>query len=127
MLRPSFSALVLLVLGMGQASACSCIRIAPEGFRMQADAIVYGRVISVDRSLVVSGGPIRAKIRVLRPVKGRTAKVIRVETPPHSAACGVEMRSGRGAEYLLMRREKGPSTNTDYSTNLCLMMGSKTR
>jgi hypothetical protein len=125
--RPSLSALVLLVMGMGQASACSCIRIAPEGFRMQADVIVYGRVISVDRSLVASGGPIRAKIRVLHPVKGRTAKVIRVETPPHSAACGVEMLPGQGAEYLLMRRGKRSSPNTDYSTNLCLMIGSKTR
>lgn len=107
------------MLGTGQASACSCVALAPESFRAKADVILYGRVISVQRAS--QDGGVRARIKVLHPVKGRTANVIQVETGPHSAACGVDMVPGRGAEFLLMHRNKR------YSTNLCLMMGSKTR
>lgn len=103
----------------GQAQACSCVRMAPAGFRAQADVILYGRVASVKR--IPQGGGVQATIRVLHPVKGRTAKVISVLTPPHSAACGVDFTPGKGGEYLLMRQGNG------YSTNLCLMLGAEHR
>lgn len=110
------AALILLALAT-PASACSCIALAPESFRAQADVILYGRVLSV----VPQGNGMRARIRVLHAVKGQTARIISVQTPPHSAACGVEMVPGRGAEYLLKRLKGG------FSTNSCLMIGSRTR
>ena len=116
MSRLKLAALALLALA-GQAQACSCVRMAPEGFRAQADVILYGRVVSATRA--PDGGAVRAKVRVLHPVKGKTAKVITVQTGPHSAACGIDLTPGTGAEYLLMKRGK------DYATNLCLMLGSR--
>lgn len=115
-MRNGLAALMLLALAT-PASAFSCVALAPESLRAQADVILYGRVLSV----APQGNGIRARIRVLHAVKGKTARIISVETPPHSAACGVEMVPGRGAEYLLNRRKGG------FSTNSCLMIGSRTR
>lgn len=119
-MRPELAAAALFwLIGAGPALACSCIRLAPEGFRAQADVILHGRVLQVARA--PDGGPQRLKVRVLHRVKGHSAGVITVETPPPGNSCAMPMRPGQGAEFLLSRR------GGRFSTNPCLMLGSRTR
>ncbi len=100
------------------AMACSCIRLAPEGFRQQADAIVQGRVIGVTRA----GGPqgtVTARIAVAWRIKGRVPRIVRVETRGSSAACGYGFAVGQKREFLLSLKDGR------FSTNSCLMLGAR--
>ena len=106
------------ILSPSAAMACSCIRLAPEGFRQQAAAIVEGRVTSVTRE----GGPqgsVTARIAVSKRVKGRAPRVVSVETRGNSAQCGYSFAVGQKREFLLSM------TDGRYSTNICLMMGAR--
>jgi hypothetical protein len=100
------------------AQACSCARIAPEGFRAQSDVIIQGRVLGVKREGGINGRLI-ARIAVLKPVKGRTSRTVTVTTRGNSAACGVNFEPGQRGEFLLSR-DRGR-----YTTNLCMMMGAR--
>jgi hypothetical protein len=106
------------ILAPSAAHACSCIRIAPEGFRMQAAAIVEGRVLAVKREGDMNGRLI-ARIAVSRLVKGRTPRTVTVSTRANSAACGVAFTPGQTGEFLLARE------NGRFTTNLCLMIGAR--
>jgi hypothetical protein len=111
-------AIAALLLSPGIAHACSCIRIAPEGFRMQAAAIVEGRVLAVKREGGINGRAI-ARIAVSKRVKGATPRTVTVTTAGNSAACGVDFTPGQTGEFLL-RRDQGR-----FTTNLCLMIGAR--
>jgi hypothetical protein len=100
------------------AFACSCMRIAPEGFRLQAAAIIEGRVTGVKREGGVNGRLI-ARIAVARIVKGQTPRTVTVTTRGNSAACGVGFHPGQTGEFLLSR------DNGRYATNLCMMLGAR--
>lgn len=113
---PALAALFLLMPTIAQA--CSCISIAPEGFRRQAAVIVEGRVMAVKREGGINGRLI-ARIAVSRQVKGSTPRTLTVTTGGNSAMCGVEFTPGQTGEFL-MSRERGR-----FSTNLCLMMGAR--
>jgi hypothetical protein len=107
-----------LLLTPSLAQACSCIRIAPEGFRQQAAAIVDGRVLGVKRDGGINGRVI-ARIAVSRQVKGSTPRTVTVTTRGNSAMCGYNFQPGQIGEFLLAR-ERGR-----FTTNLCLMMGAR--
>jgi hypothetical protein len=111
-----FAALLTLI--PTPAFACSCMRIAPEGFRQQAAAIIEGRVTGVKREGGINGRLI-ARIAVSRVVKGQTPKTVTVTTRGNSAACGVGFHPGHTGEFLLAR------DNGRYATNLCLMLGAR--
>lgn len=100
------------------AMACSCIRLAPDGFRQQAAAIIEGRVTGVTRE----GGPqgsVKARIAVTKRIKGRVPRVVSVETRGNGAQCGYSFAVGQKREFLLSMAEGR------YSTNICLMMGAR--
>ncbi|MGL4637061.1 MAG: hypothetical protein ACRCWF_13845 [Beijerinckiaceae bacterium] len=100
------------------AHACSCIRIAPEGFRQQAAVIIEGKVMSVKREGDINGRVI-ARIAVSKLVKGQAPRTVTVSTGGNSAMCGVTFSKGQRGEFLLARE------NGRLSTNICLMMGAK--
>jgi hypothetical protein len=100
------------------AHACSCIRIAPEGFRQQAAVIIEGRVMSVRREGDINGQVI-ARIAVRKLVKGQAARTVTVRTGGNSAMCGVPMNKGQSGEFLLARN------NGRLFTNTCLMLGAR--
>jgi hypothetical protein len=108
----------ILLLSPSAAHACSCIRIAPEGFRSQAAAIVEGKVLGVRREDGMNGRVI-ARIAVSRQVKGRTPRTLTVSTRGSSAACGIDFSPGQTGEFLLARE------NGRFTTNLCLMIGAR--
>jgi hypothetical protein len=107
-----------LILFPAAAEACSCIRIAPEGFRRQAAVIIEGKVIGVKREGDINGRVI-ARIAVSKLVKGNAPRTVTVTTRGNSAACGVEFQKGLTGEFLLARE------NGRLSTNLCLMLGAR--
>jgi hypothetical protein len=111
-------AIPLLMLFPTAAHACSCMRIAPEGYRQQAAVIVEGKVMNVKREGDINGRVI-ARIAVSKLVKGKAPKTLTVTTGGNSAMCGVEFQKGRTGEFLLSRE------NGRFSTNLCLMIGAK--
>jgi hypothetical protein len=100
------------------AMACSCIRLAPEGFRQQAKAIIVGRVTSVTRAAEPQG-MVTARIAVTRRIKGRMPRVVSVETRGSSAACGYSFAVGQQREFLLSQNEGR------FGTNSCLMLGAR--
>jgi hypothetical protein len=108
----------MLLVAPSLAQACSCARMAPEGYRMRAAAIFEGRVLAVKRDGGINGRLI-ARIYVAKQVKGTTPRVVTVTTNGNSAACGVNLTSGQQGEFLLAR-DRGR-----YSTNLCLMIGAR--
>ncbi|MGL5138540.1 MAG: hypothetical protein ACRC7G_12315 [Beijerinckiaceae bacterium] len=100
------------------AEACSCIRIAPEGFRQQAAAIIEGKVMGLKRE-GGDNGRVIARIAVTKRVKGETPRTVTVSTRGNSAACGVNFTKGQTGEFLLARMDGR------YSTNICLMLGAR--
>jgi hypothetical protein len=107
-----------LILAPSPSLACSCSRIAPEGYRMQAAVIIEGKVINLKREGDINGRVI-ARIMVDKQIKGRVDKTVTVTTRGNSAACGVEFRKGQTGEFLLSRE------NGRLITNLCLMLGAR--
>jgi hypothetical protein len=111
-------AIACLLLTPSLAQACSCISIAPEGFRQQAAVIVEGRVLGLKREGDINGRVI-ARIAVSKLVKGTAPRTVTVTTRGNSAACGVEFRRGQNGEFLLSRE------NGRFNTNLCMMLGAR--
>jgi hypothetical protein len=111
-------ALAFLLFLPHSAHACSCMRIAPEGYRQQAAVIVEGKVMNVKREGDINSRVI-ARIAVSKLVKGSAPKTVTVTTRGNSAACGVEFQKDRKGEFLLSRE------NGRLSTNLCLMIGAR--
>jgi hypothetical protein len=118
MMTKALFAIPLLMLLPTAAQACSCMRIAPEGYRQQAAVIVEGKVMNVKREGDINGR-VTARIAVSKLVKGNAPKTLTVTTRGNSAACGVEFQKGKAGEFLLSRE------NGRFSTNLCLMIGAK--
>jgi hypothetical protein len=113
-----FASVTAFLLSSTLAQACSCIRIAPEGFRRQAAVIIEGKVIGVKREGDINGRVI-TRIAVSKLVKGEAAKTVTVSTRGNSAACGVSFTKGQTGEFLLSRE------NGKLSTNSCLMIGAR--
>ncbi len=100
------------------AMACSCIAVAPEEFRKQADVIIEGRVTDVKRAGDING-LVTARIEVVRTVKGHPPGIVTVQTGGNSALCGYGLRPGQRQEFLLAFR------NGRYRTDSCLMRGAR--
>ena len=116
--RKWFLSAFVLILTPSFAQACSCMRIAPQGYRQQAAVIVEGKVVSLKRVGDINGRLI-VRIAVSKIVKGMAPKTVTVTTRGNSAACGVEFRQGQTGEVLLSRQ------NGRLETNLCLMLGAR--
>jgi hypothetical protein len=116
--RRLLGAVFSLIFMPSTVQACSCIRIAPEGFRQQAAVIVEGKVIGLKREGDINGRLI-ARIAVSKLIKGTAPRTVTVSTRGNSAACGVEFKRGQKGEFLLARN------GGRFETNLCLMIGAR--
>jgi hypothetical protein len=112
------ASLTIFLLTPTLAQACSCMRIAPDGYRQQAAVIIEGKVLGIKREGDINGRVI-TRIAVSKLVKGEAPKTVTVSTRGNSAACGVSFTKGQTGEFLLSR------DNGKLSTNSCLMIGAR--
>lgn len=94
---------VLMLLGAGNAFACSCAPTPPREALAQADAAIAGRLLKVE-----ARGPARAayRYRVIRVYRGgdsiRGGSVMTVLSGRSSAACALPTQTGRNYGLFLL-------------------------
>jgi hypothetical protein len=84
------------IVGVDQASACSCAGGSAASLIERADVAFEGEVVDVD---LESPCPFlscdrRVKLRVLTPLKGQPGDMLTVYTPAQGTACGYFFKKG---------------------------------
>lgn len=95
----------------GPALACSCAR-GPN--QPKPPYLVLASVTAV--TTAADGKSAVARLKVVRPLIGRTEGTITVRALTSSAACGVTFSKGARQFFGLQKKGSG------YTTNLCLML-----
>jgi len=93
-MKNTLLALLLPVLLVAEASACSCLPKTLEQFAQDADAIYFATL--QEAKLVerdgIHGSSIEGQFRIRQTLKGHApSKLVRLTTPADSATCGVIM------------------------------------
>lgn len=105
----------------GTAHACSCVSAGPREYVEWADAVVWARVVDVQRPAAPVGDA-HYLLEVDRVYKGEVTRSAQVDSDVSGAACGLEgIESDRSYAFFLEGRD------SPYSATLCGGSGSVDR
>lgn len=96
-MRTLLSALLLLGIGVGEAAACSCIRMTREEVIERAPLAFRGHVRSVRNTR--SGRDEIAFVHVDATFKGAVPRYLRTISTKVPAMCGYPLRAGRSYDF----------------------------
>lgn len=91
------TAVVAGLLVAAEASACSCVRVDRATVIAEAEVAFRGVIVETHRS--ADGGSVVARVRVLRPIKGRVPRHVVVTSVDVPGLCGYPLRLGAELDF----------------------------